>query len=77
LEKGTQASKAMKLVKGDDDRRELTRSLDDFEYFRRRSRLSLTAAGVDDGLTIGQLGKAWGISRQLAARYAEEAVDPA
>jgi hypothetical protein len=73
LGRGTDVAKAMKSVKADESRRELTDSLDDFEYFRHRARRSLTAAGLDEGMTIGQLGKAWGISRQLAARYAKEA----
>jgi predicted GNAT family acetyltransferase len=73
LERGTGVAQAMKLAKADEARRELTGSLDDFEYFRHRSRLSLTAAGLDEGMTIGQVGRAWGISRQLAARYAKEA----
>ncbi len=76
LERGTDVAKAMKLVKADEARGELTDSLDDFKYFRHRSRLSLTVAGLDEGMTIGQVGRAWGISRQLAARYAREARGP-
>jgi hypothetical protein len=73
LRQGADVAAAMKSVKADDARRELTDSLDDFEYHRHRSRLSLTSAGLEEGMRIGQIGRAWGISRQLAARYAKEA----
>jgi hypothetical protein len=52
---------------------EMTRALDEFEQLRHRSRLSLITAGLDEGMTIGQFGRAWGFSRQLAARYVKEA----
>jgi hypothetical protein len=51
----------------------MTDALDQFERLRHRSRLSLVVAGLDEGMTIGQFGRAWGFSRQLAARYAKEA----
>jgi hypothetical protein len=73
LRQGTDVGSAMKSVRADDARRELTGSLDDFEYHRHRARLSLTSAGIEEGMRIGQIGRAWGISRQLAARYAKEA----
>jgi hypothetical protein len=77
LERGTSVAKAMQMVKADQARRELTDAIEDFEYFRHRSRLSLTASGLQEGMTIGQVGRAWGISRQLAARYARESRDSA
>jgi hypothetical protein len=77
LERGTSVAKAMQMVKADQVRLGLTESIEDFEYIRHRARLSLTASGLDEGMTIGQIGRAWGISRQLAARYAREARDPA
>jgi len=77
LERGTGVAKAMQMVKADQARRELTETIEDFEYFRHRSRLSLTASGLEEGMTIGQIGRAWGVSRQLAARYAREARDSA
>ena len=43
------------------------------ESARHNSRLSIFAAGLDEGMTIGDLARAWGFSRQLASRYAKEA----
>ena len=51
----------------------LTAALDQFEQHRHRSRLSLTAAGIQEGMTINAVSRAWGISRQLASRDAKEA----
>lgn len=42
---------------------------------RHELRLAVTAAGLDEGMSIGDLGRAWGISRQLASRLAKEARD--
>jgi hypothetical protein len=73
LEAGTGVAEVMQLVGTDEARQELTEALDRFEHCRHKSRLSLTAVGLEEGMTIGQLGRAWGFSRQLAARYAREA----
>lgn len=54
-------------------RQTLTAALDEFEQHRHRSRLSLTAAGIEEGMTINAVSRAWGISRQLASRDAKEA----
>jgi ABC-type transporter Mla subunit MlaD len=42
------------------------------ESTRHQSRLSVFDAGLDEGMTIGELARAWGFSRQLAAKYARE-----
>ena len=45
----------------------------EFERHRHSTRITLTAAALEEGMTIGQIARAWGFSRQLAARYAREA----
>jgi hypothetical protein len=52
---------------------QLSECLEEFERCRHEVRLSLIAAGRDEGMSLGELGKAWGFSRQMASRYAEEA----
>jgi len=42
---------------------------------RHELRLAVTAAGLEEGMSIGDLGRAWGISRQLASRLAREVRD--
>ena len=53
-------------------RQSLTESIDEFEKLRHASRLSLVAAGIEEGMTITAVGKAWGVSRQLASRMAKQ-----
>ena len=54
-------------------RHSLTESIEQLESARHQSRLSLVAVGLREGMTIGDFGRIWGISRQLASRYAREA----
>jgi hypothetical protein len=39
---------------------------------RHQARLMVFAAGLEEGVSIGELGRMFGISRQLASRYAKE-----
>ena len=43
------------------------------EQCRHEARLKVFALALDQGMSIGALARAWGFSRQLAARYAKEA----
>jgi hypothetical protein len=73
LERGQSVASTMAAVDTTAVRQELTEALDEFEHVRHRVRLALTVAGLEEGMTIGDLGRAFGFSRQLAARYAREA----
>ena len=53
-------------------RQQLNDALEALERGRHQVRLALTAAGFEEGMSIGDSGRAWGISRQLAARFAKE-----
>jgi len=53
-------------------RTQMTDALSHFEERRHRLRLSITKAGLQEGMSIGEIGRAFGISRQLAARFAKE-----
>jgi hypothetical protein len=46
--------------------------LEDFERARHVSRLALIEAGVDEGMSINAISRAWGVSRQLASRYVNQ-----
>ena len=48
-------------------------ALDRFEKARHASRRTLVVAGQAEGMSLGQVARLWGFSRQLAARYAAEA----
>jgi hypothetical protein len=48
------------------------RQLDELEGARRRVRSAVFALGLSEGMTISDLGRLYGFSRQLAARIARE-----
>lgn len=48
-------------------------AIKDLTAARHQLRVAVITAGIDEGMSIGQLGRSFGISRQLAARYAKEA----
>lgn len=50
----------------------LTEQLAAFEASRHRSRTLLVTLGKLEGLSLGEISRRWGISRQLVARYASE-----
>ena len=50
----------------------LSDSIRSFERCRPLARLRLIAVGLDEGLTPGDIGRLWGITRQLVARYLKE-----
>lgn len=54
-------------------RDDLNCALSELEHSRHRSRLAMLESGIDEGLSMSELGRKMGFSRQLAARYADEA----
>ena len=54
-------------------RNSMTGSIQQLEAARHESRLSLVAVGLREKMSIGDFSRIWGISRQLASRYAREA----
>ena len=73
LREGVGVALAMDAVRAGAARTQLSECLEEFERCRHEVRLSLIVAGLDEGMSLGELGKAWGFSRQMASRYAEEA----
>ena len=72
LSKGASIEDVMEASGARTGRQELTDAMADFERRRHSARRSLTAVALEEGMSIGQIGRAWGFSRQLAARYARE-----
>jgi DNA invertase Pin-like site-specific DNA recombinase len=72
LEHGDTVESALANAEADRTRQGLTADLEVLERARHASRLSLIAAGVAEGMSINSIGRAWGISRQLASRYVHE-----
>lgn len=67
------ASSTLKAQEAGAARRQLTETLAEFERCRHQARLSLITAELAEGTSIGEIGRTWGFSRQLAAKYAKEA----
>ena len=52
--------------------RELTHLLEEFEESRRAIRCSVVAAVLEEGATMADIGRMFGVSRQLANRLVKE-----
>jgi hypothetical protein len=56
-----------------EERDELNDALFQLEQRRRESRLAVFRSALDHGVSINELARLWGFSRQMASRYAKEA----
>lgn len=72
LQKGESVEGSLEAAAAAETRESMTAALDRFEQVRHNSRMSLIAAGVEEGMSINRVGKTWGISRQLASRYVNQ-----
>lgn len=54
-------------------RQSMNDALDEVEAARHEMRLRIFQIGLNEGMTIGDLARAFGFSRQLASRIAKEA----
>jgi len=64
---------ALDITRPADMRDIINDALTKVEQCRHETRLKVFALALDQGMSIGALARAWGFSRQLAARYAKEA----
>jgi hypothetical protein len=56
-----------------ESREELNEALFLFDKARRESRIASFRSALDHGVSINELSRIWGFSRQMASRYAKEA----
>lgn len=61
-------------IHADTWRSAMTDAIRGFEAARHRVRLLLVAIEVEEGRSIGEVAKSWGVSRQLASRWVQESV---
>jgi hypothetical protein len=73
MKKGSTVAATMASANAGFGRESVNEALDVLTRARHQLRLAVTAAGLSEGMSIGDLGRAWGISRQLASRFAKEA----
>jgi len=73
LDRGADMRTILEVIDAGSARQELSDALDELERSRHEVKLIIAAEGLRQGMSIGEIGRAWGVSRQLAARYAKEA----
>ncbi len=56
-----------------EDQEDLREALFMLEQRRRESRIASFRSALDHGVSISELSRIWGFSRQMASRYAKEA----
>lgn len=67
---------ALSNVRADNWRSTATEAIQRFEATRHRVRLVLVAMSLDDGASIAEVARTWGVSRQLASRWVQETRQP-
>jgi uncharacterized Fe-S center protein len=75
IERGDPMVEAIQGVKGATVRPVVTEAMEVFEAARHRARVAMLALALEQGATQSEVGRALGISRQLAARLAAEVED--
>jgi hypothetical protein len=73
LEKGSSIRDVFSAIPTGDLRESFTQAMAEVESARHKVRKMTFARGLEEGMSISELGRIWGFSRQLAARYAKEA----
>lgn len=73
VENGAGVADALRVVQPSDTRRTMNDVLKRVEEARHQIRLLVFAEGMRQGMSIAELGRQYGFSRQLAARIAKEA----
>ena len=58
-----------------EDREDLSEALSELDRCRRASRVASFRSALEHGMSINELARIWGFSRQMASRYAKEARD--
>lgn len=70
---GADVATALQACSTADTRAAMNDALNAVESARHMMRLRIFRRGLEDGLSIAELGRIFGFSRQLASRYAREA----
>ena len=70
---GADVATALRAVSPAHTRQSMNDALKAVEEARHEMRLHIFEIAMQQGLSIGELGRIFGFSRQLAARYAKEA----
>jgi hypothetical protein len=75
IDQGHLVGHTLDVISAATTRSDLNSALTELERSRHRARRSLLARGIEEGLSMSELGRRMGFSRQLASRYAQEMSD--
>ena len=70
---GADTASALAALSPADTRQTMNEALTSVEAARHAMRLEIFRQGLEEGMSIAALGRAFGFSRQLAQRFAKEA----
>jgi hypothetical protein len=73
LGQGADVPMTLRAMPADVPRQSANDALEEYTAARHNLRLVLITECLERGVSIGEIGRQWGFSRQLAARYAKEA----
>jgi vacuolar-type H+-ATPase catalytic subunit A/Vma1 len=72
VDRGERLEEIFPAIEGPARPREVTEVLAEFEAARHQVRLAMLELGGEQGITIAEMGRQLGLSRQLASRLAAE-----
>jgi DNA-directed RNA polymerase specialized sigma24 family protein len=72
VERGQPLASAVIADEPSESRQAFDDAMESLTSLRHRTRSLVFALAVEEGLSIGEVGRTWGISRQLASRYVRE-----
>ena len=72
LERGIDVRTAIQTTHPDAPRQSTNEALEAYEAARHNLRLAVIRELLASGMSLREIGKQWGFSRQLASRYAKE-----
>ena len=72
VQRGLPMGCVLPSVQADTWRSALTEAIKGFEMTRHHARLVLVAMSLEEGCTIAEVARTWGVSRQLASRWVQE-----
>jgi hypothetical protein len=73
VEQGRPVREVLAAIPTSAIRKTMTQQIEELEASRHNVRLAVFVLGLSEGLSIGELGRMMGFSRQLASTYAKEA----
>jgi hypothetical protein len=72
LESGEEIASALEATQAAERRQEVNEALEALQLARHDLRVAVLAAGLEEGMSLSEVARGFGISRQLVQRLAKE-----